>query len=217
MISLGVFANPNTVIYTNDHYDKNHNLIHPDKLFLIKALKMYQDGYYQSALTSFKKAAAFGNADALSYVGLMHIKSLGGLERDWARGYAWIKLAAQDQTQKHKELNDKIYSLLTEQELIKTETDFKELEKDYELSATIERREKWSRRIKFKKTLGSRTGSSTGNVVVWDSIDDYKRSNIAIDFNEAKFKIMDIFINDFNFGDIESGEIVPISESKEEL
>jgi hypothetical protein len=88
-------ANPNAVVNLDAHYDKNNTLVAPDLFLIAMAVKAYEDGFNQSAYTKFKQAAAFGNTIAFRYLGLMNIKALS-VKQDWAKGYAWIRLAEKD-------------------------------------------------------------------------------------------------------------------------
>lgn len=205
LISNVNFANPNAVISLDAHYDTQNRLVTPDKILLVKAIRAYQDGYNKSALTKFYQAAAFGNSDAHMYIGLMYLKSLG-VNQDWAKGYAWIKLAALDESKKHVELRDSIYTQLKPSELQRIEFEFGTISKDYDASATLQRRDRWVKKQK-RKTLGSRTGSQTSNV------QSQNLNGSKLDNNRTgRLNEMEAFVDNYNFGIISSGEIIPVGK-----
>ena len=205
LASIVAIANPNAVININPHYDKSYNLVTPDKILLVKAIKAYQDGYHKSALTKFYQSAAFGNSNAQKYIGLMHIKSLG-VNQDWPKGYAWIKLSAQDGTNEHLELMRSIYKILKPEEIKQAYIEYERISEDYDVSATLERRSRWVRKQKLKAT-GSRTGSQTTNVQT------QALNGVKLDSNRtSKMDEMETFVNNYKFGVVSSGEIIPIED-----
>ena len=202
-----IHANPNFVESTGKHYDNNGDLIMPDKYYLRLALKSYQDGYNQSAYSYFKKAAAFGNSIAQKYIGLMHIKALG-VSRDWSTGYAWIKLASLDNNSENKILEEKIYKLLSPQEVKKSELVLEQIKQQYGELSALKRRDTWVRK-QSKKMVGSLVGGQTSNVF------SYNPNGRLISSNSSKgFDQMKSFVEDFNFGYVSSGDIVPIEVSQ---
>lgn len=195
-----VNANPNYVINIKPTYDKKHNLITPDKILLAKAIKSYQDGYNQSAMTKFKQAAAFGNTQAQKYIGLMYIKSLG-VEQSWAKGYAWIKLAALDKTKEHLQLSESIYAQLKNEERALAEKEFATILAKYDQSSSLERRVRWAKK-QAGKSLGSRTGSQTANVKSLGA----NGVKLGTD-RTSKIGDMQAFVQEYNFGIVQTGEI----------
>jgi hypothetical protein len=199
-------ANPNFVENAGKHYDNSGNLIMPDKFFLIQALKSYQDGYNQSALTNFKKAAAFGNSVAQKYIGLMYIKALG-VPRDWSTGYAWIKLAALDNTSENNILENKILKLLNPEELQKSKDAYEKLMLHYDQASALKRRDTWVRK-QSNKMVGSYISNKTSNIY------SYKPDGRIISTNSSMgYEQMNKFVEDFNFGYVSGGEIITLDES----
>ncbi len=206
IISFTINANPNSVININPHYDKNYNLVTPDKILLVEAIKAYQAGFNESALTKFRQSAAFGNSNAQKYIGLMYIKSLG-VKQNWAKGYAWIKLAALDGTKEHIDLMHNIYKNLKPDEIKQANIEYQKISEDYDLSATLKRRDRWARKQKLKR-VGSRTGSQTTNV------QSQGLNGINLDPDRtSKLDQMKAFVDDYQFGVVTSGEIIPKEES----
>ncbi len=206
-INSPILANPNFVESTGKHYDNNGNLIMPDKFFLRQALKSYQDGYNQSAYTNFKKAAAFGNSVAQKYLGLMYLKALG-VSKDWSTGYAWIKLAALDNTAENRNLESKIFKLLNPEEVQQAEVVFEIIKQEYGQLSALKRRDTWVRK-QTKKMVGSLVGGQTSNVY------SYNPNGRLISSNSSKgFEQMESFVEDFNYGYVSGGEIVPIDKTE---
>lgn len=206
---LIVNANPNSVLLVYPTYDEDFEIIMPDKVFLSSAAKAYKDGYNKLSLTYFKKAAAFGNSKAFKYIGLMYIKSIG-VERDWAKAYAWIRLAAQDNTKEHVDLQKTIYAKLTQKEIRKSKIFFDVIKLDYGSHAALVRRDKWVRRNKKNSfILGSRTGSLalSGKVKTYKSIGDAQKGNVAKVHLEENLRVFNSFVVDFNYGIVTGGEI----------
>lgn len=211
LILFGIYqhgsASPNAVINLDAHYDSQFNLIAPDKYLMRKAIKSYQNGYNSSALTKFKQAAAFGNSDAQMYIGLMYLKALGS-PQDWAKGYAWIRLAALDQTRKHLQLKDSVYSQLKESEIKQSEIEFEKISTEYGQSTALKRRDRWVKRQKQKST-GSRVGGQTGNVKTYRDLRNLNSGSVSSTNSvDSAIREMEKFVNNYNFGIITQGEIV---------
>jgi TPR repeat protein len=210
MISISVtsLANPNAVVNLSAHFDEQYNLITPDKFLLRKAIQAYQKGYNGDALTKFKQAAAFGNSDAQMYVGMMYLKALG-VSQDWAKGYAWIKLAALDGTKKHLDLMLSVYAQLKDDEVSKAAQAYETISAEYGQSMALQRRDRWVKKQKSKST-GSLLGSQTGNVNSFNSLRDLSNGTVSgSNTADSAFREMEKFVNEYNFGIVTSGEIKP--------
>ena len=192
-------ANPNFVVSSGIHIDQQGKLIPPDKIFLAYAYEGYEKGYYQSSFSYFKKAAALGNSVAQKYIGLMHLKSLG-VEKDWAKGYAWIKLAAMDKNKDHEALERKIYKLLTPIEIERAEKEYLAINEEYGQIATLTRRDRWAHKQKLKMT-GSRTGSGV-----------FVPLSASTPHGNGLLDGLKSYVDDFNYGHVSPGEIIPKEE-----
>lgn len=201
-------ANPNFVTTVGAHYDSQGKLIPPDKYFLRLALKNYQDGFNQLSYQYFLKAAAFGNKVAQKYIGLMNIKALG-VERSWPKGYAWLMLAADDNSQEHRGLKNQISKLLSPEEKQSANIEYEKIKLDYDDLAALKRRDTWVRKQK-REITGSRVGAQTSNVYT------YSANGRLISANgSAKFNEMTSFVEDYNFGYVEPGEIITVDNESE--
>lgn len=196
-------ANPNSVINMGLHLDNQRNLIQPDKFLLSQAIKSYRAGGHQNALTFFKKSSALGNALAQRYVGLMYVNGLG-TQKDYIMGYAWLRLAAHDKSQKNKNLMDQVYNLLTLDQKKLADLTYKEINNEYGELAALTRRDRWVRKQKMKMT-GSRTGSLAFAPISFDT----PHGNGI--YNQIKS-----YVEDYNFGYVTSGEIIPKNEETQE-
>lgn len=215
LIANSIFANPNFVTTVNPTYDEQSELITPDKVYLAKAIKQYNEGYNQLTLSYFKKAAAFGNSEAQKYIGLMNIKSLG-VERDWALGYAWIRLAALDHTHKHEKLKQKIFSQLLPEEIERSNKLYDEIHEDYSPHTTLLRRNRWVSKLKHNSlVVGSRTGSLalSGKILTFKSIADMQKGSVSSIKVGQNLDAMSAFIVDYDFGTVTSGEITPVNNT----
>ena len=195
-------ANPNFVITTGMHMDMDGNLIQPDRLFMAEALKAHNKGFNQSAFNYFLKAAALGNSLSQRYIALMYINGLG-VEKDITTGYAWIRLAAKDGTSKTKIMKQQTLALLTPEQLKQSEILYEQVNEEFGSIAALTRRHRWVRKQKMKMT-GTRTGSLAFAPLSFDS----PHGNGF--YNQAKS-----YVDDYNFGYISSGEIIPIESSTE--
>lgn len=202
-LAISVSANPNFVITTDMHRDRQGQLIHPDLIFMSEAIKAYKKGYNQSAFTYFKKAAAFGNAKSQRYIGLMYINALG-VAKDMVKGYAWLKLAAHNQAPRNIELESQVFNLLSEEEMEQSKIEYAIIKEDYGVIASLTRRDRWVTKQKWKMT-GSRAGS-----MVFAPI-NYDRPHGGGFYNSIQ-----AFVDDYKYGQVTSGEIIPIEKSEEE-
>jgi hypothetical protein len=206
VISTSLNASPNAVINIAATYDKFYDLVLPDQVLLSQAVKAYQDGYNKSAFEKFKQAAAFGNTDAQMYIGLMYLKAIG-VEQDWAKGAAWLRLSAEDKITKHVEYYQSVQSQLKPNELKQAKNEYTIINEEYGTSATLKRRDRWVRKQKHK-TTGSRLGSLTSNVRSFRGVVDLGNS-AATGSNTAEknARVMEKFVDNYNFGIVEAGEI----------
>ena len=199
-------VNPNIVLTLKPVSDKKGTLITPDKIMLAEAITQYQDGYNKLAMVYFKRSAAFGNANAQAQIGLMYLKSLG-VKEDWAIGYAWIQLAAQHNTPQYTKLKLKIFSMLSPEEKEQSKSEYKKIAHYFGKSKAYTRRVRWVQKV-TNSILGSRVGSRASNVQSVN-LDGSVRSI----YSDKKTNAYDAFIEEFNYGIIESGEIKAVDES----
>jgi hypothetical protein len=196
-------ANPNVVISSGMHMDTDGKLIQPDRIFMSYAIKAYRDGYNQSAYTNFKKAAALGNALSQRYVGLMYVNGLG-VEKDLVKGYAWLKLAAHDNTQRNKKLEQQVFKLLSKEQLKQAQIEYDLVNKEYGSIAALTRRDRWVHKQKMKMT-GSRTGSLAFAPIYFDT-----------PHGNGFYNQVQSYVDDYNYGYVSSGEIIPVEESSKQ-
>ncbi|MEM6573564.1 MAG: hypothetical protein AAF552_07085 [Pseudomonadota bacterium] len=128
----------------------------PDQADLIRAARSLQDGFERDAMQKFKKAARYGNKQAQKNVALMYIKGLG-VEQDWARAYAWLKLASTHGDGRIVSARDEVLGALREDEQALANSYYEELNEEFGDLQALERRELWVRRQK-REVTGSRLG-----------------------------------------------------------
>ncbi|MEM7704274.1 MAG: hypothetical protein AAF358_01905 [Pseudomonadota bacterium] len=130
----------------------------PDlKNFAEAALDM-KNGRYDSAMTNLRDSARFGNKTAQYSIGMMYIYGTG-VERNWSRGHAWLKLSASHAEPDYVSARDQVFEQLDEAEKTTTEDIHRELATIFGDSAALERRENWVRKQR-RTVTGSRVGST---------------------------------------------------------
>ncbi len=215
-MNAAVIANPQFVTSVNPVFDLEGNWIAPDKIFLKRALQHYKDGFNQSALTNFKKAATFGNSIAQKYMGLMYIKALG-VKQDWAQGYAWIKIAALSQQQDQLELRNKLAKILNPKEKKQAEKIYAALLKEYSPHECLLRRNRWLQKLKHHSfVVGSRTGSLalSGRVLSYNNLRDLQTNTPTRVSKSETLENMNHFVFNYNFGIVTQSEITSKEDEK---
>ena len=127
-------------------FDRESDLIPPDMLLLRKGLEAQEDGFRDSAMRYFKKAAAFGNNDAKYFVGMMNIQ-----EKDWAEGYAWLKLVPAGTVDIDTTM-PQIESLIKDGERKSAMKKHEKLAKKYSPEEELRYREEWANNIEVTGT-----------------------------------------------------------------
>jgi len=196
LYSLTTHANPNFVIASSMHMDRQGRLIEPDKLFMQEAIRAYRKGYHKDAFMFFKKASALGNSLSQRYIGLMYVNALG-VEKDLVKGYSWLKLASHDKSKKNRALEQQVFNLLSEEQKQQALIEYQLINDDYGVIAALTRRDKWVRKQKMKMT-GSRTGSLVFAPLNFDTPQGNGFYNSIRDY-----------VENYNFGYVSSGEIIP--------
>lgn len=196
IVSVNVQSNPNFVIQTGIHIDTWGKLIQPDKFHLSLGLKQYHEGYPMLAFMYFKKSSALGNSMAQRLVGLMYINGLG-VKKDLIRGYAWLKLASHDNTMRSKELVEQVYKLLKVKEITMAQNIYKEVNGDYGVIASLTRRDRWVRK-KMLNMLGGHTGALA-----------FAPLSFSSPHGNGLYDEIKIYVEDYNFGYVTTGEIIP--------
>jgi len=135
----------------------------PDNVSLSRGAKSIERGYYDDAMRHFKRAATYGNKQAQKVIGMLYLTG-GPVKRDWALGYAWLKLASSHGDPEYIQARDEVWAQLKPSEKRRTEREFERLNKRYGDAIALERREEWVRKQKRELT-GSRTGSSAALTV----------------------------------------------------
>ncbi len=129
----------------------------PDQADLIRAARALQNGSEQEAFETYLKAARYGNKEAQKNVALMYMKGMG-VEKDWARAYAWLRLAATHQDPRITEARDQVFAALREDEREVGQDYYREIDAEYGDVPALARREDWVARQK-SEVGGARTGA----------------------------------------------------------
>lgn len=192
---------PNFVITTGIKQDVQGNLVQPDKYHLSLGLKQHNEGYYYLAFMYFKKSAALGNAMASRLVGLMYVNGLG-VSKDMIKGYAWLKLASHDKTKRSLKLEKQVRKILDSNQLRLAHIEYEQVNENYGTIASLTRRDRWVHKQKMKMT-GTRTGSLVFAPLYYNS----PHGNGIYDQIQS-------YVNDYNFGYVTSGKIIPKETKK---
>ena len=184
----------------NDHGE----LIPPDQILIRYALKSDKDGFKESAMRFLKESARYGNQEARYFVGLLYLQ-----QKDWARGYAWLKLVRPGVFDLER-LRPKVESLMTTEEKAQADITHKQLKGEYSDLAGLAKREAWRRKLSFtgtrikggKNIINFRIQTASGAVVAEKQLED----------------MLDSFVYeyDYNLGNVKLGTLELIEESKQE-
>jgi TPR repeat protein len=133
----------------------------------------------------------------------MYVNGLG-VDKDIVKGYAWLKLATKDRTQKHIDLENQVYELLNVNQKTQANIEYKSIIHDYGSIAALTRRDRWVHKQKMKMT-GTRTGSLVFAPINFDS-----------PHGNGFYNSVQAYVDDYNYGYVTSGEIIPIENNKKE-
>jgi hypothetical protein len=122
-------------------FNMHGEFIPPDMILQARGLKAYEKGFFESSKINFKKSAKFGNDRSKYLMALLSFQ-----DKDWANGYAWLKLIKGSMDNKNSLMN-KVEAMLTENELADSLTIFKDLKKEYNDNSSLRRRNKWERSL----------------------------------------------------------------------
>lgn len=199
LVSCQISANPNFAISIGMKQDQDGKLIQPDRIYMSKAIKAYNKKANGDAFNYFLKAAALGNTLSQRYIGLMYINGIG-VKKDMVIGYAWLKLAKKDNSEKNIALEKQVAKLLTAQQLQQAEKEYQKVKQSYGSIAALKRRNRWVQKQKMKMT-GSHTGSMAFAPIAFD------RPHGGGFYNSVQ-----AYVDDYNYGYVKTGEIIAKDE-----
>ncbi|MEM9533927.1 MAG: hypothetical protein AAGA23_23640 [Pseudomonadota bacterium] len=200
---LGILATVATlVLVTADAFARPPIFATPDQADLIRAARSLQDGFENDALEKFLKASRWGNKVAQKHVALMYIKGVG-VDQDWARAHAWLRLAASHGDGQITLARDEVHMALRDDERELAQQYFEQLRDEYGDRVALERREQWVRRQK-REVTGSRLGK-VGALRV--QVADSTGYNWELSGPEY-FNVLENYVVEFrqNLGEVEIGE-----------
>jgi len=125
------------------HFDELGRVIPPDEYILFQALQADKDGYTETAMKEYIRAAEFGNKHAKYLLSMSYLK-----KKDWANAYAWLRIS-DPKFKDTKIMLNNVKSLILPDELLHSDQIFKDLEIRYSDIAALERREKWTKSLSF--------------------------------------------------------------------
>ncbi len=160
----------------------------PDQADLILAARSLKDGHEQEAFDRYLRAARFGNKDAQKSIALMYIKGIG-VGKDWARAYAWLKLAATHQNARIVSARDEVLGALREDEIAAADAHYQELVVEYGDQAALGRRVDW---------VGEQKRELTGSRIepigaLWVQVADSTGYNWELSGDEY-FRVLDGYV-----------------------
>ena len=132
------------------HFDDSGNIIKPDREYLVRGMGDEKDGFRESAMKNFMKAAEFGNYHAMSLVGLYHMQ-----DKNYVAAHAWFNLIDLAQIPNRAYLEELIGNLevmLTAEQLKEAQEMKAELAETYGSYPSMLRREAWKKSLKFTGT-----------------------------------------------------------------
>ncbi len=181
----------------------------PDLKNFAEAAFAMKNGHYASALTNLRDSARLGNKTAQYSLGMMHIYGTG-VERNWARGHAWLKLAASHAEPDYVSARDQVFEQLSDEEKTVTKDIYTELSGQYGDAAAIERREKWVR-MQRRSFTGSRIGSTAAIQV---EVTDHRGFTWPVP-GPVYFDMLEGYVADFRnrMGEVTYGELNIIEAS----
>lgn len=208
------------------HYNKAGEIIKPDEYYFFQAMENTEDGYQESALKNFRKAASYGNTFGTYYTGLLYLQ-----DDDQIKGHAWLTMA----NTKGFVFKDKISDLLTKLdhqmshgELDEAKKFHNALKEVYGVEASLKRRLKWSRNFKitgtnisgnlpnFTKVITDLSPGYRGRI----ALNNTSRTNAFIDVQSMK-KQFNSFVyeykNDYRLieGEVQIGDFELINDNEQ--
>lgn len=161
---IGSFVLAATPVVANDGWSYAEHT--PGYRLMGEAAKFYESGWYHSARSRYFAAAWWADKLAQFNVGVMYLHGQG-VERDLARGLAWLKVAAERGYPDMVTAVEQVQLRLNEDQLARAQAIFEsELLPDYGDEVAIERTAVRMERERRRAT-GSRTGF-VGNLTVID-------------------------------------------------
>lgn len=182
----------------------------PDEADLVRAARSLQDGFEKDAISKFKRAARYGNKEAQKSVGLMYIKGMG-VEKDWAIAFAWLKLASSHGDPRIVAAREEVYGALRDDEKVRADAHFLELQAEYSDQKALERRGEWVRKQK-REVTGSRTGNVGALRIQVADATGYTWELSGRDY----FNVLESYILDFeaHIGQVEFGELEVLEDDQ---
>jgi hypothetical protein len=183
----------------------------PDEADLVRAARSLQDGFEKAAVEKFMRAAKFGNKEAQKSLGLMFIKGMG-VKKDWARAFAWLKLASSHGDPRIVAAREEVYGALRDDEKALADTYYLELLQEYSDQKALERRGRWVRKQK-REVTGSRLGN-VGNLRI--QVADATGYTWELSGRDY-FDVLNSYIIDFeaHIGEVEFGELEVLEDDQQ--
>lgn len=180
----------------------------PDQAHLVRAARSLQDGFERDAFDKFLLASRYGNKEAQKNIGLMYVKGMG-VDKDWAKAHAWLRLAATHGDPRFAAARDEIWGTLRDDEKERAEAVYREIRAEYGDLAALERREEWVRKQK-REVTGSRLGKVGAMRVQVADATGYQWEFSGTEF----FSVLDTYVTDLeqHVGDVELGDFEVIEE-----
>lgn len=129
------------------HFNQAGEVIKPDEYYVYKAVHDNEDGFKNSALKNFQKAASYGNTFALYYTGLLYLQ-----EEEYVKGYAWLKMVETNNfphADNTLDLLNKLNKQLNAEDIKSANSLLTELSKVYGAQPAFARRKAWSKNFKL--------------------------------------------------------------------
>ncbi|MDJ0654291.1 MAG: hypothetical protein QNJ40_09065 [Xanthomonadales bacterium] len=139
--------------------DRAPLLATPDQVSYQQAARSLSEGDSAKAFEHFIQSARYGNKQAQKSIALMYIKG-AGVPHDWARAYAWFRLAGTHGDEKILQAGDEVWNALKEEEKAHSSRIYQELVPSYGDVAALALRREWVK-VQKRRLAGGSPASST--------------------------------------------------------
>ena len=130
----------------------------PDQVTYQQAAGALSAGRATEAFERFVESARYGNKQAQKSIALLYMKG-AGVPQDWARAYAWFRLAGSHGDDQILQAGDEVWNALKEEEKAHSSRIYQELVPGYGDAAALALRRQWVKVQKRRVANGSQVSA----------------------------------------------------------